>query len=314
MGALGTYLREAREARGIDLRDAAQQTRISLNYLKALEDEDFARLPGEVFVKGFLKNYGKFLQLDEAETMKRFGALKPPQAVPAAAVEREPVAPPVADQKSAQGTPLEPFIIGIGILVVLVAFLFMALPEPRRHVAPPQVAATAPTTTVNQEPVGAPVIKRDKLYLEVIALDNTWLLVRTDNSPQKKVLLKKGESLIWTADERFVLSYGSAGALKLQLDGKELIVNEPKNAVVRDLAIAASGIVSRKSQQESPKLRAKRQPVSQPSLTTNTAPSSTPAAVTQEQKSAVSEYAPASPPVPVTAPAPAPVPAPVPAQ
>ncbi len=43
MGTLGQYLRSAREARGIDLRDAAQQTRISFNYLKALEEEDFSQ-------------------------------------------------------------------------------------------------------------------------------------------------------------------------------------------------------------------------------------------------------------------------------
>ena len=54
MGKLGQCLRETREARGIDLRDAAQQTRIGVNYLKALEEQDFSRLPGEVFVKGFL--------------------------------------------------------------------------------------------------------------------------------------------------------------------------------------------------------------------------------------------------------------------
>ena len=34
-----------------DLRDAAQQTRISINYLKALEDEDFSKVPGEVSVR-----------------------------------------------------------------------------------------------------------------------------------------------------------------------------------------------------------------------------------------------------------------------
>jgi hypothetical protein len=57
-----------------------------------------------------------------------------------------------------------------------------------------------------------------------------------------------GESLIWSAEEKFLLSYGSAGALILKLNGQELIVNEPRNAVVRDLAITATGIVSRKGQ------------------------------------------------------------------
>ncbi len=98
----------------------------------------------------------------------------------------------------------------------------------------------------------------DKLYLEVFALEDTWLLVRTDNSPQKKALLKKGESLIWSADERFLLSYASPKSLKLMLNGQELIVNEPGNEVVRDMTIIASGVVSRKIQPENTLPRKKR--------------------------------------------------------
>ena len=77
MGTLGQYLLNARLAMDIDLRDAAQQTRISIQYLRALENEDFSKLPGEVFVKGFLKNYGRFLKLDESEVMKKYAELKP---------------------------------------------------------------------------------------------------------------------------------------------------------------------------------------------------------------------------------------------
>src|SRR5512139_971744 len=90
MGTLGSYLRTVREARNIDLREAAQQTRISINYLKAIEEEDFSKLPGEVFVKGFLKSYARFLQLNEDEVMARYAGLAKPAAP----------APPAAGQKT----------------------------------------------------------------------------------------------------------------------------------------------------------------------------------------------------------------------
>jgi hypothetical protein len=58
-----------------------------------------------------------------------------------------------------------------------------------------------------------------------------------------------------------LLSYGSAGAIKILLNGQELTVKEPKNAVVRDLAITAAGIVSRKTEAEySRSARPKQQP------------------------------------------------------
>lgn len=263
MGTLGQYLRSAREARGIDLRDAAQQTRIRFNYLKALEEEDFSRLPGEVFVKGFLKNYGKFLRLDELEIMKRFEELRAAKPAPGAVVNKEP-AVAGSKQKSPQLTRIEPFLWGGGIVIALILFVFTALPD--RHPRETRKAVT-PMSTGQTVTSPLPLPQTGKLYLEVVALEDTWLLVRTDSSPQKKALLNKGESLIWSADERFLLSYDSAKALKLTLNGQELTVNGPGSEVVRDLTIIASGIVNRNIQPEKKLLRKKSPPVDQPQQT-----------------------------------------------
>ncbi len=247
MGTLGQYLQDARNARGIDLREAAQQTRISLQYLQALEDEDFSKLPGPVFVKGFLKNYGKFLNLNEAEVMKRYGEL---QQNPIPAVNAVQTEPPAAQAEQAKSSklPIEPLLWAAAIIVVLMVFLFTALPRHQKETH--QTEAVSPAVPSELASGPALTVKSDKLYLEVTALENTWLLVRTDASPQKKAVLNKGESLIWSAEERFLLSYSNAGAIKLMLNGQELTVNEPKNAVIRDLVITAAGIENRKIQAE----------------------------------------------------------------
>jgi hypothetical protein len=257
MGTLGQYLRSAREALGIDLHEAAQQTRISVTYLKALEAEDFSKLPGEVFVKGFLKNYGKFLRLEESQVLKKYGELRAPAPKSEAGpvVEKEP-ATAVSEQKKPGSTAIEPFLWGAGIVIALILLMFTSLPGRRHRETKPVETPISTGQTVTAQGL---VMQADKLYLEVAALEDTWLLVRTDSSPQKKALLKKGESLIWSADERFLLSYGSAKSLKLMLNSKELIVNEPPNEVVRDLTIIASGVVSRKIQPEN-KLPRKKSP------------------------------------------------------
>src|SRR5512143_636041 len=247
MGTLGRYLHDARVARGIDLRDAAQQTRISLQYLRALEEENFEKLPGDVFVRGFLKNYARFLRLDEAEVMKQYAAMvqKPAPAGVANQVQ-EAAAEKHEKPRRSSKIPIEPFVWGAGIVIILILFLLTALPS-RHRKAPARVAAEAPTQVLSELSSTVTPSAPEKLYLEVFALDNTWLLVRTDSSPQKKAVLKKGESLIWSADQRFLVSYGSAGAIRLLLNGQELTVNEPKSAVVRDLTVTAAGIVSRKT-------------------------------------------------------------------
>jgi cytoskeletal protein RodZ len=276
MGTLGSYLRNAREARGLDLRDAAQQTRISINYLKAIEDEDFSKLPGEVFVKGFLKNYARFLRLPEDEVVKRFGECKKPQqgAAPTAAKKTVVQKPGAADTRSVndevtqpRGLILEPFLWGGIILIGIIVFMLVALPASRPvHERDGQVSSL-PTATDSLHTGTTGTAKSEKLYLGIVAQEDVWVLVRIDASPQKKAVLRKGESVTWSADERFLLSYASIGSLKIVLNGNELTVNGPKNAVVRDLAVTAKGIAFQKVESEQPPRPRKQKPLTQATTT-----------------------------------------------
>lgn len=60
----GEVLRAARESHGLDIKDLAHKTKISLAYLRALEDENFAALPAEVYVRGFVTEVARTLRLD----------------------------------------------------------------------------------------------------------------------------------------------------------------------------------------------------------------------------------------------------------
>jgi cytoskeletal protein RodZ len=61
---LGTVLRTAREARFIDLARVERDTKIRVRYLSALERGDYRDLPGSIYTRGFLRNYGLYLGLD----------------------------------------------------------------------------------------------------------------------------------------------------------------------------------------------------------------------------------------------------------
>jgi len=275
MDTLGPYLRSAREAKGIDLREAAQQTRISINFLKAIEEEDFAKLPGVVFVKGFLKSYARFLQLDEDEVMNRYAGLT---AKPVAAAgqksdkQKLPAAPqqPEPEPEGRPKTSWEPYLWS-GIAVIAVAALLLIVVPTRHRPAERPSAASQPTVSTMVVTAPAATTAPEKLYLDIIALDDVWVLVRTDSSPQKQTVLKKGESITWSADARFLVSYGSIGAAKLVLNGKELTVTGPKNAVVRDLIITSAGVAFQKFEAEKPK-PAKPKVVTRPATTAQPQP------------------------------------------
>jgi cytoskeletal protein RodZ len=61
---LGEVLRAAREAKGVGLDRVERDTKIRVRYLSALERGEYRELPGAVYTKGFLRNYGAYLGLD----------------------------------------------------------------------------------------------------------------------------------------------------------------------------------------------------------------------------------------------------------
>lgn len=62
---LGEYLRKSREEKGLNLAEAAYQTKIRENYLYALENDQPENLPSKVHGRGYLRLYAQFLDLDE---------------------------------------------------------------------------------------------------------------------------------------------------------------------------------------------------------------------------------------------------------
>ena len=78
MGSIGDTLRSAREAKGISLKQAEDDTKIRKRYLQALEDGDYEIIPGRVYAKGFLRNYAGYLGLNQEELMMEFKLLSLP--------------------------------------------------------------------------------------------------------------------------------------------------------------------------------------------------------------------------------------------
>jgi cytoskeletal protein RodZ len=72
MSDLGTRLKEARQARGVSLREIATSTKISVVTLEALERNDFARLPGGIFSRAFVRAYALAVGVEPEEAVNEF--------------------------------------------------------------------------------------------------------------------------------------------------------------------------------------------------------------------------------------------------
>ncbi len=83
MESIGEYLRRERELRQISLEELAQTTRIPLKSLLHIEEGRLAQLPGEVFIRGFLRSYASALGMDPSTVLARYGNVRSVDPAPA---------------------------------------------------------------------------------------------------------------------------------------------------------------------------------------------------------------------------------------
>lgn len=82
----GALLRQAREQAGLSIDEMAERLNLLRSFLSALENDDYRRLPGATFARGYLRNYARALKLDERRLLALFDARQPAPAASAALV------------------------------------------------------------------------------------------------------------------------------------------------------------------------------------------------------------------------------------
>jgi cytoskeletal protein RodZ len=255
-GALGSWLRQQREARGVSLRDIADASKISLRYLEALEQERFDVLPAPVFAKGFLREYARVVGLDADEAVNLY--LLAQGGAEAARADEPAVAPPLARRSAAPST------WGYGLLLTLAVVLFLGVAAllsfyagRRRAAAPVPVAAAtatlapprapapaaeppvelpadvAPTATAvpAAEPASGPL----RLHLEFA--EDCWVELVVDGRRRSSELRAGGETLQVEAERFVLLTLGNARAVRAEVDGRPFPLPTEAGRVVRDLRI-----------------------------------------------------------------------------
>jgi cytoskeletal protein RodZ len=117
---LGEMLRSARESRGLDRARIERDTRIRERYLSALERGAYDELPGDVYARGFLRTYARYLGLDPDAmvALYRIEARAPVGERAATRGRRRPIQGP-----RPRAFALAPGVVGAAVLTVMVGAL-----------------------------------------------------------------------------------------------------------------------------------------------------------------------------------------------
>ncbi len=217
---LGEYLRKHREEASLSLKDISQQTRIRVDYLRALEDEDFDKIPGKVFVKGYIKEYLRILSISPDEALRLYE-----EDIRSKEPEEEHV--PVVEKKRRL-----PYQILYPVIVLIIAIPLIIF-YTKKDNSTDQIIQSAKKEAVSvkkEEDSGlllsplstAEADYTNKHILKISTMEETWVFINIDNDLKYSMILKPGEIRSWTGKEKFYLRIGNAGGIKISFDGKDL--------------------------------------------------------------------------------------------
>lgn len=134
---LGSFLKHQRERRGVSVAELSRVTRIPHLSLEAIECDRFDELPGEVFVRGFLKAYAQAIALVPAEVLARYTSSRR-----IAYVTPLPVQTPLQAAREGQGRRFGVAIAFVLLLILLSLALSIVL-KPRGHDMPNELSRTS---------------------------------------------------------------------------------------------------------------------------------------------------------------------------
>ena len=156
--SVGAALKAAREAAGLSLGEVADRLKLSLKQLEAIEADRFEALPGAAFVRGFVRNYARFLGLDAVPLMARLEERFPSSVKEVANLSKEVGAASVVSEPEETSGLLGKRAILLVLVVVLAAGAFwFARPgsEPAKDEAKQDLAPMLTEQSTASAPVEA---------------------------------------------------------------------------------------------------------------------------------------------------------------
>ena len=231
MDDFGGKLRQARERRGISLRQIAASTKIAAGALDALEKNNISKLPGGIFSRAFVRSYAVEVGLDPDETVKefleRFNQDAPPSAesVAAAIPEEE----KHFEQRQRQAVKA----LGFGVVLLLILIAIGIVVYRSKRVASAQ---TAPAAAAEPGPVPVPVTETPapadtvapasaapiagELKLELHPVSECWVGLTIDGRKLFARIMQAGERESHVVKSEAVVEVGDAGAFAFSANGR----------------------------------------------------------------------------------------------
>lgn len=249
MSTFGENLRREREMRGVSLEEIADATKIGVRTLRALEADEFEKLPGGIFTRSFVRTYAKYLGLDEESVMAEFQLVAPASAQ--TDLQRMSQQRPARPRRGSRGR-VAGLLIALAMLAGGYGLYRYAHRAPKMTPAPgpsaSSLAAEAPTAQQPANDAQAPgtvaaatqstaappsqvrpnlpdapaPTAENPLVLQVAATERSWVAIESDGKPVTQRIMEPNEIQTFRAKFSFDVITGNAEGIILTLNGRTL--------------------------------------------------------------------------------------------
>jgi cytoskeletal protein RodZ len=253
----GTHLREAREKRGVSLRQIATSTRISIRTLEALENNEIGKLPGGIFSRAFVRSYAQEIGIDPDEAVREFVHQFPLEHVTAGTKSANDRVVAHGEEGVRRRQQQVSLGVTLAILIPIAALVVYFVVSSRRSSAADgsvEAATTAqsgaradmslptaqpsPTSTAgaalspaananataraNASPASsaAAIAPNEPLRLRIEPSGPCWVRVRADGEIRHEKLMQKGEVFEHEAKDGFEVLVGDAGTFRYSINNR----------------------------------------------------------------------------------------------
>ena len=252
---IGDLLRRERERQNLSIKDIEKATSIRALYIDAIEKGEYKTLPGEVYAKGFVRNYANYLKLNANEIVNAFNEEMHPQeelqdaAGSSSAEEARQEQSAERNREEYRGpkiTSLESYpmeksshgvrnalIVAVAVFVVAFAALiaFGGDEEPSAP-APRAKTQTQQGQKPGQKQTEAAPKAADGVEVKLSFTDRCWTEVVVDGKTEFEGTAEKGKVLTLKGKDKVRITAGNAGALNYSLNGKDMGAIGQKGEVV----------------------------------------------------------------------------------
>lgn len=215
MDTPGKFLKAEREKQQRSLEELAKALKVRVDYLKAIEEENYELIPGEVFIKGYIRMYAEAMGLSSNILLKLYKK----QVAKTLLSER-----PIETRKKIFTHKPALIITGLTLLIIVPLIVFISREEKRPVTELTVVSEELRVIVDNKE--------EERFSLEITAIELTWISVEVDNDRPVVRFLKPGEIVRWTALNGFSVKIGNAAGAELTFNGKSLGNLGPRGKVV----------------------------------------------------------------------------------